>query len=69
VQPYVDRAIASGELLAGLTPNEAVEWITITLSTVGDLIEASGFDLDDPVEVGRFYAARVCYGLVRPQPD
>jgi AcrR family transcriptional regulator len=64
--PYVRGTHRRGQLAAGLTPKEALDWIVVTLSTVSTPIDVISFDPDDPAAVARFYAKRVCQGITRP---
>jgi AcrR family transcriptional regulator len=66
VAPELARARRRGELAGGVDLAEAAEWIAIALSGLSTLTAATTFDVDDPVAVGRFYARRICHGLVAP---
>lgn len=64
IEPFVRKAAANGDISNDLTAEEAIEWIAIAISTVGDLVESDVLDLNDSAAVGRFYAARICHGLL-----
>lgn len=68
IAPQLEAAGRRGELVDGLDLDQAAEWIAITLTTLGTLTTSTSFDLDDPTEVGRFYARHICRGLVTRAP-
>jgi AcrR family transcriptional regulator len=63
IEPFVRRAMQTGQIGQGISVEEAIDWIAICLETVVPLQVAHSFDVDDPGATGRFYARFICRGL------
>jgi AcrR family transcriptional regulator len=61
--PQLEAARRRGEIPDDLLLAQAAEWIAISLQGLSTLTTGATFDLDDPTEVGRFYAGHLCRGL------
>ena len=63
IEPLVRRAKQAKQIGQAIRVEEAIDWIAICLETVVPLQVAHSFDVDDPGEMGRFYARFICRGL------
>lgn len=61
---YVEAARDRGELRADVSISEACEWISVAMFSLIFWPSGRHFDADDPKSVSRFFARRVCHGLL-----
>ena len=64
IEPYVVAARDRGELRQDISISEACEWISIAAFSMIFWPSGQHFDADDPKSVSRFFARRVCRGLL-----
>jgi AcrR family transcriptional regulator len=64
LEPYVQAARDRGELRKDISVDEACEWISIAMFSMIFWPSGQFFDADDPKSVSRFFARRVCRGLL-----
>src|SRR5271154_7350580 len=64
IGPHIEYAAATDQLMAGGSAAQAVEWISVCLSTVYWLRDSGSVKLDDPAAIGAYYADRICGGIV-----
>lgn len=64
IGPHIEYAAATDQLMEGVSAAQAVEWISVCLSTVYWLRDSGSVKLDDPAAIGAYYADRICGGIV-----